>query len=345
MMRIGFVFDLRDDYRRQGFSEEAVAEFDTPETIEGITAALLRAGCVVEQVGHGRALAARLAAGERFDLVFSIAEGVRGRNREGQVASLCELYDQPYAFSDTLTLCVALDKAMTKRIMREAGVPTAGFALLESATEAASVDLPWPLFVKPNAEGTGKGCEAASRVKDHAELEAATERLIGRFGPPVIVEPYLPGREFTVGITGTGPAARVIGVAEILVLTGSDEIRVYSLLDKEEYQQRVEYRLADPAVAPEAAAIALAAYRALDCRDAGRMDLREDAQGRLLFMEANPLAGLHPVNSDLPIIARLAGYGYDRLIGDILRSATQRAGVALPEKLVLADSSARSATG
>lgn len=331
-MRIGFVYDLRDDYLAKGYSLEAVAEFDTPETIEGIASGLEQVGCTVERIGRGRALAERLVSGERFDLVFSIAEGLRGRNREAQVSALCELYDQPYVFSDTLTLCVALDKAMAKRVVMQAGVPTSDFVLLESAADAASVDLAFPLFVKPNAEGTGKGCEAASRVIDFAGLEKAATELIARFDQPVIVEPWLPGREFTVGITGTGRDARVIGVMEILLLEHADA-GVYSLKSKEECESRVEYRLVQGPDAEEAAAVGLAAYRALECRDGGRIDLRCDARGHPLFMEANPLAGLHPSHSDLPIIADLAGYGYERLMADILGSAAARAGIALPAPL------------
>lgn len=328
-MQVGFVYDLRDDYRARGYGEEAVAEFDTPETIDAIARGLELAGCTVDRVGHGRALAERLTRGDRFDLVFSIAEGLRGRNREAQVSALCELYDQPYVFSDTLTLCVALDKAMAKRVAREAGVPTSDFVLLESAAEAAAVKLPFPLFVKPNAEGTGKGCDAASRVTDLPGLESAAHRLIERFDQPVIVEPWLPGREFTVGIIGTGRHARVVGVAEICLLKDADD-GVYSLLNKEECESRVEYRLATGREAEEAAAVGLAAYRALGCRDGGRIDVRSDARGRPLFMEANPLSGLHPTHSDLPIIADLVGYGYDRLMADIVGSAAARAGLALP---------------
>jgi D-alanine-D-alanine ligase len=326
-MRIGFVYDLRDHYRALGFSEEAVAEFDTPETIDEIAAALARAGGDVERIGNGRTLAGRLVAGERFELVFSIAEGLAGRNREAQVPALCELFDQPYVFSDPLTLSVALDKAIAKRLVREAGIPTSPFALLARAEAARDVVLDYPLFVKPNAEGTGKGCEAASKVFDAEALEATARRLIARFDQPVIVEPYLPGREFTVGIIGTGDAARVIGVAEILLHRDADS-GVYSLTNKEECESRVTYELATDETAEEAGVRALEAYRTLGCRDGGRIDLRCDAEGSPLFMEANPLAGLHSSHSDLPIIAGLTGYGYDRLMRDILSSARSRYSVA-----------------
>lgn len=323
MTRVGFVYDLRDDYRALGFSEVETAEFDSRETIDAVAGALTRAGCAVERIGRGQSLAARLAAGERWDLVFSIAEGLSGRSREAQVPALCELFDQPYAFSDALTMAATLDKAVAKRLARDQGVPTAPFALLRAAEDARTVDLPFPLFVKPVAEGTGKGCEAASLVADRAELEAAAARLIARFRQPAIVETFLPGREFTVGLVGEGAGAEVIGVAEILIREDVAD-RVYSFANKELCEANVVYRLVDDAEAQAAADAALAAYRALDCRDAARLDFRSDAAGAPQFLEANPIAGLHPTHSDLPIIAELAGRGYDWLIGRIVEGALAR---------------------
>ena len=120
-MRIALVYDLRDDYRALGYSEEEIAEFDSIGTIDALAGALEELGCEPVRVGRGQALAARLAAGERFDLVFSIAEGLKGRSREAQVPALCELFDQPYLFSDPLTAAVALDKGVAKRLVRDAG--------------------------------------------------------------------------------------------------------------------------------------------------------------------------------------------------------------------------------
>ncbi|WP_204377233.1 hypothetical protein [Methyloceanibacter superfactus] len=159
-MRIALVYDLRDDYRALGFSEDEVAEFDSIDTIDQLAGALETLGCETIRVGRGQALAARLVAGERFDLVFSIAEGVKGRAREAQVPALCELFDQPYLFSDPLTMAASLDKAIAKRLVRDAGVLTPAFAVAErSAAEVGGWDA-FPAFVKPLAEGTGKGCEA-----------------------------------------------------------------------------------------------------------------------------------------------------------------------------------------
>lgn len=326
-MLIGFVYDLRDEYLAAGYSEIEVAEFDSPATIDEIEAALNRLGHDVIRIGRGQALAGRLVRGERFDLVFSIAEGLSGRSREAQVPALCELFAQPYAFSDPLTMAATLDKAVAKRIVRDQGIATADFAILRKADDAALIRLPYPLFVKPIAEGTGKGCSNASRVSNDKELRAETLRLISKFAQPVIAETYLPGREFTVGILGTGDGARVVGVAEITVRADAAD-PVYSFENKETCETTVVYSLATDVEAIAAANAALVAYRALECQDAARLDFRSDAQGVPHFLEANPIAGLHPTHSDLPIIADLAGLGYDALIAGILRSAAARQGLS-----------------
>lgn len=328
-MRIGFVYDARDDYRALGFGEEAVAEFDPPETLDGIESALTRMGHAVERIGHGRNLAARLGQGDRWDLVFSIAEGVRGRSREAQVPALCELFDQPYAFSDPLTNATTLDKGVAKRLVRDHGVPTAPFAVIGSAGEVGDLPFGFPAFVKPVAEGTGKGCEAASRVASHRQLKAAVQRLVGRFDQPVIVEPYLPGREFTIGVVGNGPSARVIAVMEVILLQDAEE-GVYSLLNKEQCERYVRYELVQDEEARRAAQSALCAYHALGCRDAARLDFRSDASGEPMFLEVNPLAGLHPHHSDLPILAGLAGVDYDTLMAEIVGAAQARYGLEEP---------------
>ncbi|MFO7477244.1 MAG: ATP-grasp domain-containing protein [Methyloceanibacter sp.] len=327
-MRVALVYDLRDDYRALGFSEEAVAEFDSPETIDQLAAALDELGCAVVRIGRGQALAARLVAGERYDLVFSIAEGVKGRAREAQVAALCELFDQPYLFSDPLTLAVCHDKAVAKRLVACAGVPTPAFAVAEHAHDAAGWAA-FPAFVKPLAEGTGKGCEAASLVQTQAELCAAAERVIESFGQPALIERYLPGREFTVGIAGNGKDAHVLGVCEIL-LKPNAEANVYSLHNKELCEDLVTYAPANDGEARLAGSRALEAYRALECRDAARIDFRSDAAGDPHFLEANPLAGLNPWHSDLPILAAQNGVEFVALIGMILEAGLARYGLALP---------------
>lgn len=320
---VALVYDLRSEYLAAGFDEDAVAEFDTEDTIDALASALERLGHRVVRVGNGRALARRLADGAAFDLVFSIAEGLSGRSREAQVPALCELYAQAYVFSDPLTLAVSLDKAAAKRIVRDCGIPTAPFIVYAPGDTVADPGLGWPVFVKPVAEGTGKGCGIASVCADVGSLTHAVTALTERFAQPVIVEAFLPGREFTIGVVGDG---EVVGVMEIVLREGADA-NVYSYRNKEQCETLVTYRKADDAPARAAAERAVAAYRALGCRDAARLDFRCDAQGEPTFIEANPLAGLHPLHSDLPIAAALDGHRYDWLIDRIVTHAAGRYGL------------------
>lgn len=329
-MRIALVYDLRDDYRALGFSEEEVAEFDSVETINALAGALYSLGCAPVRVGRGQALAKRFVEGERYDLVFSIAEGLKGRSREAQVPALCELFDQPYLFSDALTMAVSLDKAVAKRLVRDAGVPTPAFTVADSPTDIASWDA-YPAFVKPLAEGTGKGCEAGSLAHDASELLAAVDRVVEQFHQPALVERFVGGREFTVGIVGNGAEARVLGVCEIL-LNPTAEANVYSLRNKERCHELVTYTRADDAEARLAGLRALQAYKILECRDAARIDFRSDADGEPYFLEANPIAGLNPTHSDLPILAAQNRIAFVPLIGIILEAGLARYGSQLPQR-------------
>ena len=325
-MKIGLTYDLRSEYLAEGYSEEETAEFDREETVAAIEAALRADGHQTERIGRITALVQHLAAGKRWDLVFNIAEGLYGIAREAQIPALLDAYQIPYTFSDPAVLMLSLDKGLCKLVVREAGIPTPAHAVIRSPADLQQVDLPFPLFLKPLAEGTGKGFSAVSRVTDRPSLQDVARRLLERFHQPVLVERFLPGREFTVGILGTGDHARAIGTMEIL-LRPHAEAHAYSYINKEHYQELVEYRFPsaedDPQVA-QAERIPLAVWQTIGGRDAGRVDLRCDENGQPNFLEVNPLAGLHPVHSDLPLIAQAVGITFDELIHEIVASARQR---------------------
>ncbi len=325
--RLGFTYDRKEDYLAAGFSAAEVMEFDAEDTIAGLEAALRRLGHDVTRIGRGVELAKRLVAGERWELVFNVAEGVRGRSREAQVPAVCELFDQPYTFADPLTCAVTLDKAVAKRIVRDHGLATAPFAVVARPEDAAAVALEPPLFLKPLAEGSSKGVSARSMVRTRGELIAECGAMLAAYRQPVLVEAFLPGRELTVGIVGHGDSARVVGVMEVS-FTEHAEAAAYTALNKEEYLERIAYRLVadDPLVAP-ARALGVAVFHALGCRDAARVDMRCDEAGRLHFLEVNPLPGINKVRSDLPIMARLGGIAYEELIAEIVNSARARYGL------------------
>jgi D-alanine-D-alanine ligase len=325
-MRVGLTYDLRPEYVAAGFSEDETAEFDRPETVTGLENALGALGHETDRIGHARQLIARLAAGDAWDLVFNIAEGVWGIGREAQVPAILDVYGIAYTFSDPLVMSLTLHKGLTKTVVAAAGVLTPPFVVVERAADVGRIELPFPLFAKPIAEGTGKGISGKSKVENRAELAALCERLIATYQQPAIVETYLPGREFTVGITGTGESARPLGTMEIVLLEHA-EAGAYSYVNKEYCDDLVEYHLvrADRDEQVRAAEqVALDAWRILGCRDAGRVDVRCDASGRANFMEVNPLAGLHPEHSDLPILASKCGVSFVELVRRIVESATPR---------------------
>jgi D-alanine-D-alanine ligase len=323
--RIGLVYDLRSDYLALGYCESDVAEFDSEDTINALHQTIESLGYAVERIGNGWALCRALAAGKRWDLVFTIAEGLTGRSREAQVPAILELYQIPYTFSDPLVCAATLDKAVAKKLVAAEGLPTAGFAVVRCAGDLASVNLAYPLFAKPLAEGTGKGIDQHSKIENPKQLQKICKHLLDSYHQPVLVETYLSGREFTVGIVGSGPKARVIGTMEIEV-AAEGEPAIYSYLNKEECETRIRYSaLREPAIKQAVESLALGCYQVLECRDGGRVDIRCDGHGKPFFLEVNPLAGLHPTHSDLPMIATQEGMKYEELIDAILRSALERA--------------------
>lgn len=323
-MTIGLVYDLRDDYLAEGFSEEQVAEFDSLATISLLEQALQSLGYATERLGNGLALAKALAGGRRWDLVFTIAEGLNGRSREAQVPALLEMYGLAYTFSDPLVCALTLDKAMTKRVVQSAGLYTPGFSLVASTDDVQSVALQYPLFAKPVAEGTGKGVDHRSRINSAEELRSVCVRLLERFDQPVLVEEFLPGREFTTAVLGTGRDAQVLGTMEMTIRPNAPAAD-YSYEVKELCEHCVNYfPMPQGALRDEVEDLALRAYQVLECRDTGRVDIRLDARGRPAFIEINPLPGLHPTHSDLPMIATQVGMSYEELIGRIVRSALTR---------------------
>jgi len=322
-MNVGLTYDLRDVYIAEGYSQEQTAEFDRVDAIDAIEAALISLGCHCMRIGRIQELTERLVRGERWDLVFNIAEGLHGIGREAQVPALLDAYGIPYTFSDPLVLSLTMHKGLTKHAVRDMGIATPDFAVVRCNADIDDVRLSFPLFAKPIAEGTSKGITTASKVHSREELIQRCQELLAEFQQPILVETFLPGREFTVGIVGTGHEATVLGVMEILLGAQADT-DIYTYANKSQYETRVRYQLANGQLAADAKQIALTVWQRIGCRDAGRVDVRCDAAGNIQFLEVNPLAGLNPNHSDLPIMCRLAGIPYRELIRMILDSAVTR---------------------
>ena len=319
-MKIGLTYDLRSWYIDRGYSMEDTAEFDKKETVDALAESLGKMGYETEQVGNAFQLIEALANGKRWDLIFNIAEGLYGDGRESAIPAILDQYRIPYVFSGPVIMGLSLNKHLTKLIVNAAGVPISQGILISDIQDINKCNLEYPLFIKPVSEGTGKGITEKSLVHSLDEMNTMVEWIITRFNQPALVEEYLPGREFTVGIIGSGDQAEAIGGMEVIC---SDNLP-YSVEVKENYQQYCQYKPLDQDIAEECKKVALNAWRAIGAVDAGRVDLKADKNGRICFIEANPLAGLNPVHSDLPILARMYGIEYQKLMEMIMKSAVKR---------------------
>lgn len=325
---IGIAYELRAELSAPaGAPIDALEEYDSPDTLDALAGSLRALGHRPRLLGGGRAfLQAALQAPP--DLVFNLSEGRATRSREAQLPAVCEMLDIPCTHSDPLAMALSLDKAMTKRVLQSAGLRTAEFRLVEALCDIEALDLPFPLFVKPLGEGSSMGVRTTSRVADHAALEREVERCLRDYRQPALVETYLGGVEATVGITGCGAGARVLGVMEIAPAQAPVEQFVYGLESKRNWRELVRYHAPPANLTPtecaDAANVALGAYRALGCRDIARTDVRFDAKGRAHFMEINPLPGINPITGDIVVMAGLLGMNYTALVGAIVAAALAR---------------------
>ncbi len=328
-MRVAVTYNLRrgapsgaDDGARVGVQ----AEYDTEETVLALCAALEAGGHEAPRVEAEADFPARLSA-LRPDFVFNIAEGSGGPGREAQVPAVCELLGLPYTGSGVLTLALALDKAMTKRVLSACGVPTPPFCVVPPGMAFAALGLQPPLFVKPLAEGSSMGVTPRSLVRDREAAAAQVAEIHAAYGEPALVEAFLPGREFTVGLLGNR-RPRILPIMEIdfgAVPPGYPPVYTYQF--KREWDADRFYHCPaglEAGLERELERLALAAYEALGCQDVCRVDLRLDALGRPQVIEVNPLPGMVPGFSDLPRQAAAAGMGYAQLVATILDEARAR---------------------
>lgn len=321
---VGLAYNLARVKADPNGDRDHEAEFDAPETVAAIAGALRSLGHAVVHL-EAKPGMLDVVRRRRVDVVFNIAEGYAGRAREAQVPALLELLGVPYTGSDPTALAVTLDKALAKRIVASAGVPTAAFCVLSTGIEPLPPEFRFPAVVKPLAEGSSKGLHGASVVADEEAMREAAWALIHRYRQPALAEVFLSGREFTVGVL-EWPTRRALPVMEI-VFDGADQHPVYSFSHKQGVAKGVGYQVPaslEPELAATLESAALTSFEALGCRDVARMDFRMDRAGQVCFIECNPLPGLTPGWSDLCLIGDAAGISYESLIDHILQPALLR---------------------
>ncbi len=327
-LKVGITYNLKKDFsQRENQPIDLLEEFDSEETIDAIRQVLESEGHEVIKLGGDSGLIDRLRQAS-IDIVFNIAEGLQGRNREAHIPALLEFLSIPYTGSDPLTLSLTLDKAMAKRIVMCQNIPTPRFKKVERMEDLEGLDLHYPLFVKLCYEGSSKGVRLDSKVLDLQSLEEKTRGLLRTYDSPLLVEEFVRGPEFTVGILGNEHPF-VLGVMQIEIKGKSPEESIYSLEIKREWEEKVRYHcppLVEQDLLKRIEAVALRAYQALECRDVSRVDIRVGEDNIPYFLEINPLPGLSPVYGDLVIMARSMGWDYARLVRTIFHHALKRYG-------------------
>ncbi|NIA23844.1 MAG: D-alanine--D-alanine ligase [Proteobacteria bacterium] len=324
-MRIGIIYNPKPKTDNKEIYEK-YCEFDTEDTIDAIGKIVRKRGFGYEKIKFGKEALNRLTSGD-IDFVFNIAEGIYGRSRESQIPTICEMFRIPYLFSDPITLGITLDKPLAKKIVSYDGILTPEYHVIDSAIKIPK-DVSFPQFVKPSMEGSSKGIHYDSIINDREVLREVVKKMLSKYKQPVLMEKYLSGREFTVGIIGNREP-QIFGILEISYKKGIKNI--YSIENKSDYIKRVSYSLFDEmkgnVLYNKISQISLNAYKSLQCRDAARVDIRCDEEEVPYFLEINPLPGLNPVYSDFPIMARFKGVEYDDFIGSILSQGFKRYGL------------------
>jgi D-alanine-D-alanine ligase len=322
LLRLGVFYNLREDFPlAPGDPVDAAADWDIAATVDHILCGLERAGCRVADLGDPRLLLDRQARDE-LDLVLSICEMTGYRFRESLVPGLCELLDLPYMLSSPDVLVTALDKNLTNLLAAQAGVPVSPWALVSPGQGEEAVP-GWepPLVVKPAAEGSGMG---VSLVHSRADLQGALARAHANYGQPAIVQRYLPGREFTVGVLERDGRPTPLGVIETAP-AGNPDFFLYGYEAKEGEGPSVTFpALADESLAARLQDIATAAFAALGCRDGARVDIRLDEDGEPRLLEINPLPHLHPAIGDFCRSGKADGLEYTELLGALVASSCRR---------------------
>ncbi len=323
-LNVALTYNLKKNAKTLNYDDEA--EFDDMDTVEGIKHALESSGCnVILLEATGEII--RKIQEEKFDIVFNFAEGLKGRGREAQIPAILNMLSIPFTGSDETTLSIGLDKALAKRVVAYEGVKTPKFQVFFTGNEKLKKGLTYPLIVKPNAEGSSKGIIDKSVAKNEEELYYLIERIVKNYNEPALVEEYIDGREFTVGILGNGDNIEVLPIMEIN-FDQSNDTGFYSYNVKKNSEVMTSFICPanlTPKEEKEIKNFALKIYKTLECKDVARIDLRVSKKdNKPYFIEINPLPGLINGFSDLTLIWNKMGKSYGELIVRILNEALKR---------------------
>lgn len=329
-MKVTLTYNLKK--KDPGKPSDYFSEYDSENTVNAISLALKNRGHNVETIDASHPQLYSYFRKNSTDMVFNIAEGIRGRLRESRLPAMLDYLDVPYTGSNSFSLALAMDKALAKKILKAENIPTPLFQLFIKGDEGLNPDLKFPLIVKPNCEGSSKGIKASSVVNDLEALFDEVKGIINIYGQPALVEEFIDGKELTVGILDNAKTT-ILPILEIDFSSCKGSGEYFYTWRMKEYQGNSELGLTPTFHCParlgrdiEALVkeTALKAHYSLGCSDISRIDIRLSRDNVPYVLEVNPLPGLDPRESNFPIMAYAAGMTYEDLIETILNSAFNR---------------------
>jgi len=332
-LKVAFTYNLKRKTDNTNLPDDYYSEFDSKETIEAIANGLRSGGNEVFLVEADKGLL-NWFQNNKVDIVFNIAEGLNGESRESQVPAILDFLGIPYTGSGVLALSVSLNKTLTKKLFGQTGIPTPKYRLITDPAVVSDEGLRYPLIVKPNSEGSGKGITIASVVRNKTELVREAEKTASVYQQEVLVEEFIDGKELTVGILGNYPPV-VMSILEIDFSNCKASGEFFYTWKVKEFEKEVEESKGlsphwhCPARLSETEAkiikeTALKAFHTIGCVDLSRVDIMLGKDGVPYVLEVNPLPGLDPVDSNFPYIAKCAGLSYGDLMNRILEVAVER---------------------
>jgi len=329
-MKIALTYNLKE--KDETKPRDYFSEFDSEDTINAIISALKNKGHAVEAIDVEYPRLLSYFKNNRVDLVFNIAEGKCGKFRESEVPAVLDYLNIPYTGSSTFSLALALNKALTKKVLRAENIPTPRFQVFVKGNEELSPDLKFPLIVKPNREGSAKGIDTSNVVNSKDALYAKVRELINIYKQETIVEEFIDGKELTVGILENGKTT-ILPILEIDFSECKKSGEYFYSWRMKEYQGNIDLGLVPTFHCPArldkdteelVKEVALKTHKAIGCFDISRTDIRLSEDNIPYVLEINPLPGLNPSESNFPIMAYAAGMKYEDLIEAILMSALER---------------------
>ncbi len=327
-MKIGMTYNLKSDWQvTDGDMVDGNAEFDKPQTIDDLASIFESFGHTVIKIGNVQNLLAQIKTLD-VDIVFNIHEGIGDRNRESQVPSILDLYKIPFSGSDALTLGITLDKMVAKKCFIADGVPTPRYFVAYNTQNLEKLNtIGFPLIVKTMWEGTSKGLSEKSRVEDFAGLKRQVKLIIEKYKQPALVEEFISGTEFTVGVIGN-ENPKAMPVAQVCIggnIDLGDNFYTFELTQGNDVRYVCPAQIS-PQLTKKMQDISVAAYQSVGCRDYGRVDFRVDQKGNPYVLEINPLPSLDRKDV-FNLFPKVIGTTFENILQQILNLALKRYGL------------------